>query len=47
MALDKLNSRATCTEGIFQALHIEAHFLMLRYVDSFFQKLFEIQGFAD
>ena len=45
MALDKLNSRRTCTEGIFQALHIEAHFFNTRVWRFFFQKLLEIKVF--
>lgn len=45
MALDKLNSRRTCTEGIFQALHIEAHFFNTQVWRFFFQKLLEIKVF--
>lgn len=45
MALDKLNSRRTCTEGIFQTLHIEAHFFNTQVWRFFFQKLLEIKVF--
>lgn len=42
MALDKLNSRKTCTEGISRHFILK-HILMLRYVDSFFRNYSEIK----